>query len=138
VDGMFIDDPYTLETMDLDAKVWVSELINNVEGRPEYRCYILDKQIIDVRRYSGGWNNPQPLYSKIMKMVDSYVSSPRAYAIDVLYDTYAFLSNEDRATTLIEVNDGWSLGNYGMDSKLYANMIEARWNEFWLTKEKKK
>lgn len=33
------------------------------------------------------------------------------------------------ATILVEVNDGYSLGNYGLDSLLYAKLLSARWTE---------
>jgi hypothetical protein len=36
---------------------------------------------------------------------------------------------KDGKTVLVEVNDSYSLGNYGIGSILYARMIEERWRE---------
>ena len=32
-------------------------------------------------------------------------------------------------TQLVEVNDGFALGNYGLSGGVYTAMIEARWRE---------
>jgi hypothetical protein len=32
-------------------------------------------------------------------------------------------------TALIELNDGFSLGSYGLDRSVYADLILARWTE---------
>lgn len=36
---------------------------------------------------------------------------------------------DDNRTLLIEVNDGYALGNYGLHPSLYAALLEARWHE---------
>ncbi len=35
-------------------------------------------------------------------------------------------------TILIEVNDGFSIGNYGLADYHYARLLEARWDELVL------
>ena len=44
------------------------------------------------------------------------------------------MTNEGK-TVLIEINDGFSLGNYGMKSYEYARFLEARWDELVAAKE---
>lgn len=36
---------------------------------------------------------------------------------------------EDGRTLLIEMNDGYSLGFYGLEPALYARVLAARWAE---------
>lgn len=36
---------------------------------------------------------------------------------------------EDGRTILIEVNDGYSLGAYGLEPTLYTRLLTARWAE---------
>lgn len=45
-----------------------------------------------------------------------------AYGID-----FGVLADGD--TALIELNDGFSLGSYGLDPAVYADLILARWTE---------
>lgn len=57
--------------------------------------------------------------------IDDYENSglaPKAYGID-----FGVLDTGE--TVLIEVNEGYSLGNYGLDDKDYTELIETRWNE---------
>lgn len=36
---------------------------------------------------------------------------------------------DDSRTLLVEANDGFSFGSYGLDPKLYVRMLAARWRE---------
>jgi hypothetical protein len=53
-------------------------------------------------------------------------NSNSAYGID-----FGVLAQED--TALIELNDGFSLGSYGLDRSIYADLILARWTELMST-----
>ena len=61
-------------------------------------------------------------------MVRSYVDSPSAYSIDI------GLTDIDE-TIIVEINDGYSLGSYGLDPLLYAKLLSARWAELTGTKD---
>jgi hypothetical protein len=45
-------------------------------------------------------------------MINHFTDSPIGYTLDVCV-------NSD-GTFLIECNDGWSIGNYGLEGKAYA------------------
>ena len=47
---------------------------------------------------------------------------PEGFAMD-------FGVTDDGRTLLIEVNDGYSLGTYGLEATLYARLLSARWAE---------
>lgn len=87
----------------------------------EFRCYIRYNQILDIKRYKGALNAFYD-YDTICRTVKDYISAPAAYAID-------FGVTDTGATVLVEVNDGYSLGNYGLDSLSYAKLLSARWAE---------
>ena len=53
-------------------------------------------------------------------MIDEYAEAPAAYALDVGL-------TKDGKTVIVEVNDGYSLGGYGLDPLLYAKLLSARW-----------
>lgn len=87
----------------------------------EFRCYIRYNQILDIKRYKGTLNTFYN-YDTICSAVKDYTTAPAAYAMD-------FGVTDSGATILVEVNDGYSLGNYGLDSLLYAKLLSARWAE---------
>lgn len=101
------------------AEVWVCEPINI---QSEFRVYVLDGEILGVKHYYGDWSKV-PCKFKIEEVVKMYKSSPCAYGID-----FAVIDDEP-GTIVLEVNDGCNLGNYGLDSIHYGEMIVSRWSE---------
>lgn len=87
----------------------------------EYRCYIIDRKIVGCYNYLGDFYL-YPNLKLVEEMIKDFKQAPMGYSIDV-----GILSNGE--TCLIECNDGWSLGNYGLDSKLYCRLLTERWIE---------
>lgn len=104
-----------------DAEVIVSEPIKFVS---EFRCYINDKELIAIRHYTGDFEQPIKRTSAL-DAIDMFKSSPIAYSIDL----GVVQTKDGFQDALVEVNDGTSLGNYGLDSIHYAEMLIARWHE---------
>lgn len=111
-------DLLTLTNVPSETEIIVQEYI---EMLSEYRFYILNKEIIGVGFYNG---NPvfMPDTSIVTNAIYSFINSPIAYSIDV-----AVTNNND--TIVIEVNDAFSLGFYGLNPFKYCDMVEARWKE---------
>ena len=87
----------------------------------EYRVFVRYGKILDVKLYKGDWTktyNPDI----INKCILDYKSAPNAYGID-------FAVTDTGDTVLIEVNDGYALGCYGMPFYNYAKLIITRWAE---------
>lgn len=99
--------------------VWCSEVVEFVS---EYRVYVKDDQILGVHLYKGSWSKQLDRWA-VETAVDQYKSSPRAYCLD-------FGVTDANLPKLVEANDAYALGNYGLPSALYAQLIEARWEEF--------
>lgn len=104
--------PYPKET-----PVFFSHVIEFVS---EYRCFVLDGEIQAVKFYRGDWSKA-PTRDVVVAAVRAY-QPYRAYAID-----FGVLS--DGRTVVVEVNDAFALGCYGLHHHQYARMIEARWEQ---------
>lgn len=106
------------ELKDFNGEVMCSEPIDNILS--EWRCYVLDKKVVNCSNYSG---DPLafPDRHKIYLLIEKFYDAPIGYSLDVC------VTNTD--TILIEVNDGWALGNYGCEHNLYYKILKKRWFE---------
>lgn len=101
-----------------DPDVFCSEIVN---FKAEWRCFVRYGRFLDVRPYKGDWRlhyNP----NIIEAAVKDFTAAPNGYAID-------FGVTEDGRTLMIEVNDGYALGCYGLLYLDYAKLLSARWAE---------
>lgn len=102
----------------VNQDVYCSELVDFVA---EWRCFVRYGKILSVRPYKGDWRKHYD--SRVIKSaVSEFTSAPAGYAID-------FGLTSDGKTLLIEVNDGYSLGCYGLFYIDYAKLLSARWAE---------
>ncbi|WP_310482950.1 ATP-grasp domain-containing protein [Chamaesiphon sp. VAR_48_metabat_403] len=104
--------------------VWCAEL---VEFRSEWRCFVRYNKILGVHLYQGDWRlagDPQVIEAAVA----AYTSAPTGYAID-------FGVTSTGETLVIEVNDGYALGNYGLPPIYYAQLLSARWAELTDTED---
>lgn len=90
----------------------------------EYRVYVVRGQIVGIRHYRG-----DPERTPDQRVIESAVAAFEAsgeatagYGID-----FGVLSNGQ--TALVEVNDGYSLGSYGLEDHHYTDLIVARWRQ---------
>ncbi len=100
-------------------KLLASEVVNFLS---EWRIYVLRSEVIGIAHYAGDafrYPDPEVVQSAIH---DYKPEAPVAYGID-------FGITEDGRTLLVEVNDAYSLGAYGLSPPKYAEMLEARWVE---------
>lgn len=93
----------------------------------EWRCFVRYGDILDIRRYKGELGKTYSLKA-VKDMVRSFLDAPAAYSIDI------GLTDNDE-TIIVEVNDGYSLGSYGLDPLLYAKLLSARWAELTGTED---
>jgi hypothetical protein len=98
-------------------EVLASEYVTFVS---EWRCFVRDGQILDLCRYQGDvfrYPDPQVIKDAIR---DYSAIAPAAYGID-----FGVLTTG--RTVLVEVNEGYSLNPYGLESMEYSELLEARW-----------
>lgn len=101
-----------------ETKILVSDVVKFVS---EYRGFVLDGKLIGLKHYAGDFKLMIDA-DKVEAAIKQYKSAPVAYSID-------FGLTDDGRTLLVEVNDAFSLGCYGLDRVWYARMIEARWDQ---------
>ncbi len=101
-----------------------------VDFLSEYRCFISNGKIYDIRHYQGSCR-VFPDISVIDKMIKDFTDAPLAYTLDVgvveeaSYGVYQKLHK----TYLVEAQDMWSIGEYGLDAKTYALLLHRRWQQ---------
>ncbi len=93
-----------------------------VEFVVEYRCFVHKGMIVDCRRYRGDYRRVVDLDVTGQGCVKAYTSAPVCYSLDL-----GLVS--DGRTLVVEVNDAFALGAYGMPSIPYAQMVMDRWEE---------
>ncbi len=110
------------------ASFYVNEKLYDFES--EYRIYVHKKIIKNISRYQGNiWDT---LWNR--DIVENFVA-------DCKYNTYSFDIGFDKISQTwipIEINDFWSLGNYGMNHEDYYLAIRDRWEEIILDTKLKK
>jgi hypothetical protein len=109
---------------DNPTQIWCSEIVN---FKTEWRCFIRYGEILDIRQYNGVWDSKIDL-SVIKNAIKDFESSPASYALD-------FGIDENDTMKLVEINDGHSLGTYGISPTNYAKFLSARWSELTKTKD---
>lgn len=107
-----------------EAEIWCSEPVSFVT---EWRCFVRYGEILDIRRYKGAWDT-KPDLSVIRSAIAAFASAPAAYALDFGIDANGKMK-------LVEVNDGHSLGTYGIGAVSYAKFLSARWAEMTGTQD---
>lgn len=103
----------------LKSGKWIiSEVIEDIYS--EWRCFVLNNQLIDVRMYSGDFKY-YPEIELIQNMIQKY-NKKEPYTIDV--------GVSDIGTFVIEVHRFYSCGLYGFnDHNILLKMLIGTYNE---------
>ena len=121
--GFVLDGPDTLwqfESTGQKQQVWCSAPVRFLS---EWRGFVTNGTLIGLHIYTGD-EDRCPDAAQVTEMIAVYSQhgAPAGYSIDIgILDTYE--------TALIEVNDGFGLGKYGLSNALYTDLILARWQE---------
>lgn len=101
-----------------DTKVYKSEVVDFVT---EYRVFVSKGEIRGIKNYRGDFEKFIDI-DIVHQMVNKYKTCPSAFTLDVGLTT-------DGRTLLIEVNDMWAIGSYGLDAKVYTLLCIRRLKE---------
>ncbi len=89
----------------------------------EYRCFVLHGDVLGVRPYTGDpLMFPDP--EVIKAAIAAFSPSPASYTLDIGV-------TDNGRTLLVEINDAYACGSYGLHPVDYARFIAARWAELW-------
>lgn len=109
-----------------DTKVMVYEPFKN-KIVSEWRVYIHNHKMVDSKNYSDEFIIT-PDYNYVMNVISNNKPKfPCTYTIDV-----GILENGENV--IIEYNDMWAIGNYGLPNFLYLRMLRDRYFEIILNK----
>lgn len=106
--------------------VWCS---TPVGWRSEFRAYVIGADVVALDHYAGD-PDVRPCERTIAQAVRVYHDSgeaPAGYGID-------FGVLDDGNTALVEANDGYALGAYGIAADRYAELLMARWAQLMATR----
>ena len=100
--------------------MYVYEPIPNIVS--EWRVYIHNNELEDLRNYSGEILKFPNMYDLKFLIASNRLKSilPKTYCIDV-----GILENG--LNIVIEYNDMWAIGNYGVPNDIYLNMLKSRY-----------
>lgn len=114
-----------------DLEVRVYKVLPNILS--EWRVYILNDRIEDIRHYSGAfmvfpdWDKIRFLQTKTPKSI----SFPRTYVMDV------GITSDNYTHHIIEYNDMYAIGNYGVPNDLYYTMLRTRYFDIMNDRKRK-
>jgi hypothetical protein len=116
LDGMISS---CLTNIDENTEVLVYDVIENIVS--EWRIYVSNNQIVDSRNYSGDFMLG-PDYNYVKEVILNNKNFPCSYTIDI-----GILKNSENV--VIEYNDMWAIGNYGVPNHIYLRLLKNRYFE---------
>ena len=120
--GKVVSNPVDLRSLPVrsgSTPVWCSEVVDIVA---EHRVFVCQGRIVGVRQYSDE-ADVEGRVVPVDEIVDSLLPRlPAGCAVDVA-------ELDDGRVVLVEANDGFSLGRYGLGPDAYLDLLLARWAE---------
>ena len=101
-----------------DFKILASEVVDFVS---EYRLFVNKRVFIGCRHYRGDWLK-YPDFDIAFKCLEAWKEAPISYSLDL------GITREGK-TLVVEVNDAFALGAYGLPSIPYTQLVIDRWEE---------
>ncbi len=122
------EDAEDYKMLDPESEIICSDVVNFVS---EWRCFIWYGRIVGIQNYFGN-SDVRCDYTVLNAAVIDYGNMPSGCSLD-------FGVTDDGRTLLIEMNDGFAIGCYGLQDTSYAKLLSARWAEitgnldpFWI------
>jgi hypothetical protein len=113
-----------LKDFDDNTEVYLRESFSSPISS-EWRCYVHRGKMVDMHCYSGDFRDFPRKKSMIEYMLETDCTPediPVSYTLDI-----AVLENSENR--IIEFNDMWAIGNYGIRNDLYLRMLSDRYEE---------
>lgn len=109
---------WPLPTMPSGLELWCSD---PVAWQSEFRVFVAHGRVLGVRWYDG-----DPAIEPDEKTIRDCVA-----ALGTKVDGYAFDVGvlDSGATAVVEVNDGFAIGTYGLEADAVARVLVARWKQ---------
>lgn len=94
-----------------------------VHSKPDK--YIIKDKIVGIKHYSGNYKlfPSHKDIDRLYEIIENYKDSPICYSLDI------GLEKDKPGFHLIEINDFWALGSYGLDGALYTRLTMDRFHQ---------
>jgi hypothetical protein len=97
-----------------------------VDFDSEYRCFVYNSKLVGIKHYQGDFSNLNIDFYKLLNMIKYFeVYAPVAYSLDIGIINHPVGGMS--SMYLVEVQDMWSIGHYGLDIQNYSSMLRDRW-----------
>ena len=110
----------SLKNLPLDTKIIVYKKFSS-KIVSETRFYISNNEIVDARNYSGDFF-VIPTKKFVESIIEDNKDFPSTYTIDIA-------KLESGESMVVEFNDMWAIGNYGIPNDLYVKLLKQRYFE---------
>lgn len=103
----------------------------------EWRLYVHNGKIVDSRNYSGDFTlHPSYAYanSVIRELAPVNPDAPSKFKFPCAYTIDIGILKPHEENVVVELNDLWAIGNYGMPNDLYLRLLTDRYFEIMKTK----
>ncbi len=114
-------DRYYLAGTSAQEPLWCSDIVRWLS---EFRVYVVAGEVVSIHSYDGDASVGLD-ESSLREAIAAFTASgeaPAAYGID-----FGVLDSGE--TALVEANDGYSLGAYGIDAEPYTRLLFTRWQQ---------
>jgi hypothetical protein len=112
-----------LKSTEVDSTTLVY-VVGHVEFVSEWRFYVEEGRVVGADHYRGEpLLFPEPgAVAAAAAAMSGYEDAPVTYGLD-------FGVCSDGVTRLVEANDMFALGTYGLDGVIYSHLVERRWEQ---------
>jgi len=107
-----------LKSLDDSYEILGSEVVTFVS---EYRCFVNRGKLVGAKHYTGDFR-VSPYWSTVERAITDFKNPPVSYTLD-------FGITDLGSTQLIEINDGFGLGSYGLNPITYCKFIRDWWSD---------
>jgi ATP-grasp domain, R2K clade family 2 len=116
-----LDDLRYIEDTSTTTPVFCAEVL---EWLSEYRVFVMQANIVGTMHYAGdpAINIDKQVAAEAVQLLEQSGEATAAYTIDLGVV-------RGGQTALVEWNDGFSLGSYGLDRAIYTDLLITRWCE---------
>jgi hypothetical protein len=113
------DDLIHLEGASRSTSILCAEVVHWLS---EFRVFVIRGEVVGIRHYHGDptYRADEGVVCEAVPILEASGEATAGYGID-----FGVLA--DGRTALVEWNDGFGLGSYGLDRGLYTELILARW-----------
>jgi len=101
-----------------ETVVYISEVI---DFKSEYRCFVHKGKLVGIKHYAGNYRLFPDMDWLEEVLAITWKQMPVSYTLDIGID--------DGLMYLVEINDFWAIGGYGLDGKTYVRMLVDRFQE---------